>query len=56
MRFLPTVPGVPDVQVQTLEIAVSNAILGRAKPKEALEAAAAQADKLLQANLRKFKG
>ncbi len=56
MRFLPTVPGVPDVQVQTLEIAVSNAMLGREKPKEALEGAAAQATQLLQANLRKFKG
>ena len=56
MRFLPTVPGVPDVQVQTLEIAVSDAILGRAKPKDALSGAADRATQLLQANLRKFKG
>jgi multiple sugar transport system substrate-binding protein len=56
MRFLPTVPGVPDVQVQTLEIAVSDAVLGRQSPKAALEGAAAQATQLLQANLRKFKG
>jgi multiple sugar transport system substrate-binding protein len=56
MRFLPTVPGVPDVQVQTLEIAVSDAVLGRAKPKDALAGAADRATQLLQANLRKFKG
>jgi multiple sugar transport system substrate-binding protein len=54
MRFLPTVPGVPDVQVQTLELAVSDAVLGREKPKDALDKAAAQADQLLQANLAKF--
>jgi multiple sugar transport system substrate-binding protein len=56
MRFLPTVPGVPDVQVQTLEIAVSNAVLGRQAPQAALQGAAEQATQLLQANLRKFKG
>jgi multiple sugar transport system substrate-binding protein len=54
MRFLPAVPGVPDVQVQTLEIAVSNAILGRESPEEALTSAADRATELLQANLDKF--
>ena len=54
MRFLPTVPGVPDVQVQTLELAVSDAVLGRQDPRAALDSAASKADQLLQANLRKF--
>jgi multiple sugar transport system substrate-binding protein len=54
MRFLPSIPGVPDVQTQTLEIAVSEAILGRATPQDALRAQAARATQLLQANLRKF--
>jgi multiple sugar transport system substrate-binding protein len=56
MRFLPTIPGVPDVQVQTLEIAVSDAILGRQAPDAALRSAASRADQLLQANLNKFQG
>lgn len=54
MRFLPTLPGVPDVQAQTLEIAVSETILGLQEPEAALQGAAAQATQLLQANLRKF--
>jgi multiple sugar transport system substrate-binding protein len=54
MRFLPSVPGVPDVQVQTLETAVSEAILGRLEPAEALKDAAARATQLLQVNLDKF--
>ncbi|MDZ5663407.1 ABC transporter substrate-binding protein [Nocardioides sp. zg-1308] len=54
MRFLPSVPGVPDVQTQTLETAVSEAILGRLKPDEALSDAAGRATQLLQANLDKF--
>ena len=54
MRFLPSVPGVPDVQAQTLEIAVSEAILGRLEPDVALRDAAGQATLLLQANLDKF--
>ena len=54
MRFLPSVPGVPDVQTQTLEIAVSDAVLGRIAPAEALQGAAGRATQLLQANLDKF--
>jgi multiple sugar transport system substrate-binding protein len=56
MRFLPAVPGLPDVQAQTLEIAVSDAVLGRQQPAAALDGAAAKADQLLQANLQKFQG
>jgi multiple sugar transport system substrate-binding protein len=54
MRFLPSVPGVPDVQVQTLETAVSEAVLGRLAPDAALRSAAGRATQLLQANLDKF--
>ncbi len=44
----------PDVQAQTLEIAVSDAVLGRLAPDEALKGAAGRATQLLQANLDKF--
>jgi multiple sugar transport system substrate-binding protein len=54
MRFLPSVPGVPDVQAQTLETAVSEAVLGRLAPDVALREAADRATQLLQANLDKF--
>jgi multiple sugar transport system substrate-binding protein len=54
MRFLPSVPGVPDVQAQTLETAVSEAVLGRLAPDVALGEAADRATQLLQANLEKF--
>ncbi|MFH5824172.1 ABC transporter substrate-binding protein [Georgenia sp. AZ-5] len=54
MRFLPPVPALGEVQVQTLETAVSNAVLGRADPASALSAAAEQATAIMQANLRKF--
>ena len=54
MRFLPSIPGVPDVQSQTLETAVSEAVLGRLSPNAALEDAAGRATQLLQANLKKF--
>jgi multiple sugar transport system substrate-binding protein len=54
MRFLPPIPAIGEVQVQTLEVAVSNAVLGRAAPADALAATAAQATQLMQANLAKF--
>jgi multiple sugar transport system substrate-binding protein len=54
MRFLPPVPALGDVQVQTLELAVSDAVLGRTPPAEALSGAAATATTLMQANLAKF--
>lgn len=54
MRFLPPVPALGEVQVQTLEVAVSEAVLGRAAPADALAGAARQATQLLQANLAKF--
>ena len=54
MRFLPAIPALGEVQAQTLEIGLSNAILGLATPEEALQAAAAQATALMQGNLAKF--
>ena len=54
MRFLPPVPGLGDVQVQTLEIAVAEATLGKKSPEEALKEQAARATKLMQDNQKKF--
>lgn len=54
MRFLPPVAAVGEVQVQTLEIAVANAMLGREDPQAALEAAASRATAMMQDNLAKF--
>ena len=54
MRFLPPIAAVGEVQVQTLETAVANAVLGRDDPAAALKAAAQQATAIMQGNLRKF--
>jgi multiple sugar transport system substrate-binding protein len=54
MRFLPPVAAVGEVQAQTLETAVSDSVLGRAKPADALRSAAERATALMQGNLRKF--
>ncbi|MFN8077768.1 MAG: extracellular solute-binding protein [Kineosporiaceae bacterium] len=54
MRFLPQIPALGEVQAQTLEIAVSDAVLGRSSPQAALRAAASQATTLMRANQRKF--
>ena len=54
MKFLPPVPGLGDVQAQTLEIAVANAVLGKQQPAAALKDAAGKATKLMQANQKKF--
>jgi multiple sugar transport system substrate-binding protein len=54
MRFLPSVAAVGEVQAQTLEAAVSDAVLGRADPASALSGAAERATALMQGNLRKF--
>nr|WP_127131825.1 ABC transporter substrate-binding protein [Georgenia sp. SYP-B2076] len=56
MRFLPPIAAVGEVQAQTLETAVSNAVLGAAEPQAALSAAAKQATAIMQSNLRKFEG
>ena len=54
MRFLPPVPGLGDVQAQTLEIAVADAVLGRRSPQQALSEEAARATTLMEKNKAKF--
>jgi multiple sugar transport system substrate-binding protein len=54
MKFLPPVPGLGDVQAQTLEIAVAEAALLRTPPAQVLKDYAAKATKLMQANQKKF--
>jgi multiple sugar transport system substrate-binding protein len=54
LKFLPPIPGVGDVQAQTLEIAVADAVLGKQQPGPALKAAASKASKLMEANKKKF--
>jgi multiple sugar transport system substrate-binding protein len=54
MKFLPAIPGLGDVQSQTLEIAIADATLLRVPPAQALKDQAAKASKLMQANQKKF--
>lgn len=54
MRFLPAVPGLGMVQADTLEVAVSDAVLGKAAPDEALTREAERATQLMEENLAKF--
>ncbi len=54
MRFLPPVPGLGDVQGQTLEIAVNEATLLKKSPADALRDAAGKATKAMEANLEKY--
>jgi multiple sugar transport system substrate-binding protein len=56
MKFLPPIPGLGDVQAQTLEIAVADAALQKQKPADALKSAADKATKLMEANKKKFGG
>ena len=54
LHFLPPVPGLGDVQIPTLEVAVNEAILGKTPPDEALSKQAGNATELMQQNLEKF--
>jgi multiple sugar transport system substrate-binding protein len=54
LHFLPPVPGLGDVQVPTLEVAVNEAVLGKTPPADALAKQAANATKLMEQNLEKF--
>jgi multiple sugar transport system substrate-binding protein len=53
-HYMPSIPGIGDVNVQTLELAVSEAVLGRLTPKAALDQQAARADEILASNAEKF--
>jgi multiple sugar transport system substrate-binding protein len=55
-HYLPSIPGIGDVNVQTLELAVSEAILGRQTPQAALDQQAARANEILASNAVKFGG
>ena len=56
LHFLPAVPGLGDVQPQTLEVAVNETILGKASPEETLTKNQENATKLMQQNQEKFAG
>lgn len=56
MRFLPPVPGLGQVQSETLELAVNEAVLLKKSPADALKEAATKATQLMEANLAKFGG
>jgi multiple sugar transport system substrate-binding protein len=56
MHFLPPVPGLGDVQAQTLEIAVNEATLLKRSPADALTDAAGKATTAMEANLKKYGG
>jgi len=53
-HYMPSIPGIGDVNVQTLELAVSEAVLGRLTPQQALDQQAARADDILASNVEKF--
>lgn len=54
MRFLPPVPGIGTVQAETLEVAVSEGILGTESPEQAMTEAAENAETLLEENRAAF--
>jgi multiple sugar transport system substrate-binding protein len=56
LHFLPPVPGLGDVQIPTLEVAVNEAVLGTTPPEEALSQQASNATEMMQDNLEKFGG
>ena len=54
VHFVPPEPGIGDVQVQSFDQAVNEAVLLRKEPKAALDEAAGRADQLLQENREKY--
>ncbi|AUX45036.1 ABC transporter substrate-binding protein [Sorangium cellulosum] len=54
VHFPPAIAGIDAVRASTLDLAVNEAVLLRAAPREALRRAAREADALLASNLRKF--
>jgi multiple sugar transport system substrate-binding protein len=53
-RFLPTLPGLGDVQTAALELAVQKAVLGQKSPADALAEGVRTADKMLAENKQKY--
>lgn len=54
VHFVPPVPGIGDVQPESFDQAVNQAVLLKKEPKAALDEAAARADKLLEENREKY--
>ena len=54
LHFLPPIPGLGDVNVETVDLAVNEAVLGQASPSEALSKAADNATQIMQDNQEKF--
>lgn len=52
--FFPTIPGIGDITTPTFEAAVNTTVLGKTKPKEALQGAAKKANALLEDNRKKY--
>ncbi|HLL33332.1 MAG TPA: ABC transporter substrate-binding protein [Streptomyces sp.] len=53
-RFLPTLPGLGDVQIAALELAVQKAVLGQKSPAASLAEGVRTADKMLAENKQKY--
>ncbi len=56
LQFLPPIPGLGDVTVQTIEVAVNAAILGKSSPEDALSEAQENATEMMKDNQAKFGG
>lgn len=54
LHFVPPVPGIGDVQPESFDQAVNEAVLLRQEPKAALDAAAERANQLLEQNREKY--
>jgi multiple sugar transport system substrate-binding protein len=54
VHFVPPVPGIGDVQPQSFDQAVNEAILLKKEPKAALDEAASRANQLLEENRQKY--
>ncbi len=54
MKFLPPIPGLGDVTIQSIEVAVAEATLLKKSPAEALQSVAGKADQLMEENRKKF--
>jgi multiple sugar transport system substrate-binding protein len=52
--FTPSVPGIADVRIETLDPAINEAVLLKKEPEAALDEAAKQADQLLEENQQKY--
>ncbi|CAA9459319.1 MAG: ABC transporter, substrate-binding protein (cluster 1, maltose/g3p/polyamine/iron) [uncultured Rubrobacteraceae bacterium] len=54
VRFVPAVPGIGDVQPESFDQAVNEAVLLQKEPKTALDEAAQRADQILEENREKY--